>query len=82
MKGWDTRITVKGQEVQRVGSPGKHALPLMVFWVDFIRGFVGFLLAAQKGLNILNALCVRRGNHFRHFNNPMPLQLPVYVIIV
>ena len=74
--------TVKGQEVQRIGCTAKHALPWTVCRVGFIWYLINLLLAAQKRLNLLYALRIGCGNHLRHFDDPMPLQLSVDVIIV
>ena len=41
-----------------------------------------FLLPADKRLNIFNALGIHCCHHFRHFNNPMPLHLPIDIIII
>ena len=38
--------TVKGQEVQGVGSPAEHALPQPVLRVGFVGDFIDLLLAA------------------------------------
>ena len=38
--------TVKGQEVQRIGSPAEHALPQPVLRVGFVGDFIDLLLAA------------------------------------
>ena len=50
--------------------------------MGFIRHFIGFFRPADKGLNILNALGIGCGNHFRHFDNPMPLHFAIYIVIV
>lgn len=73
---------VKGKEVQGVGSPSKHALPQPVLRVGFVWDFIDLLLSAQKRLDFLNALGVCGGDHLRHLNNPVALQLAVYVFIV
>ena len=46
---------VKGQEVQRVGRTAEHALPQPVFGLGLVGCPVGFLLAADKGADFLNA---------------------------
>ena len=74
--------TVKGQEVHRVGCAAEHALPQSVRRVGFIRDFVDLLLTAQKRLDFLNTLGIGGGDHFRHLDDPVPLQLAVYIFIV
>ena len=74
--------SVKGQKVHCIGRTAEHALPKSVCRMGFIRHFIGFFRPADKGLNILNALGVGCGNHFRHFDYPMPLHLAVNIVIV
>ena len=74
--------TVERQEVHCVGCTAEHALPQSVCRVGFIRNFIDFLLAAQKRLDFLNTLGIGGGDHFRHLDDPVPLQLAVYIFIV
>ena len=74
--------TVKGQEVQRIGCAAKYTLSRSVCRVCFVGDFVNLLLAAQEGLDFLNALGVGGCHHLGHFNNPVSLQFAVYIVIV
>lgn len=74
--------TVKGQEVQGVGSPAEHTLPQPVLRVGFVGNFIDLLLEAQGRLDFLNALGACGSNHLRHLDYPVALQLAVHVIIV
>ena len=44
--------------------------------------FPCLLYTSQKGLDFFNALSVGSCNHFRHFNNPMPLHFAVHIFII
>ena len=46
------------------------------------RGYVGFLLAADKGANLLDALGVAGGQHLRHLDDPVALQLGKHLVII
>ena len=74
--------SVKGQEVKGIGSAAEHALPQPVLRVGFVWDFIDLLLSAQKRLDFLNALGVCGGDHLRHLNNPVALQLAVHIVIV
>ena len=74
--------TVKGQEVKGIGSAAEHTLPQPVLRVGFVWDFIDLLLSAQKRLDFLNALGVCGGDHLRHLDNPMALQLAVHIVIV
>ena len=50
--------------------------------MGLVGDFIGFLLLAEKALDLLNALGVGGGNHLRHFDDPVTLQLAVHVVIV
>ena len=50
--------------------------------MGLVGNFIGFLLFAEKTLDFLDALGVGGGNHLRHFNDPVTLQLSVHVVIV
>ena len=74
--------TVEGQEIHCVGCAAKHTLPQSICRVGFIRNFVDLLLAAQKRFDFFNALGIGGGNHLGHFDDPVTLQLAVYIFIV
>ena len=74
--------TVKGQEVQRIGCAAKYTLSRSVCRVCFVGDFVNLLLAAQEGLDFLNALGVGGCHHLGHFDNPVTLQLAIHIVIV
>ena len=44
--------------------------------------FIGFLLLAEETLDLLDAFGIGGGNHLGHFNDPVPLQLAVHIVIV
>ena len=73
---------VTGQKILPVGRASKDALAQTVGRMRFIGDFIGFLLLAEKALDLLDALGVGGGNHLRHFDDPVPLQLAIYVVIV
>ena len=73
---------VKRQEVQCVGGTAEHTLPQPVFWLGLIGGAIGFLLAADKGADLLDALGVTGGQHLRHLDDPVSLQLGKYLVVV
>ena len=50
--------------------------------MGFVGNFIGFLLLAEKALDLLDALGVGGGDHLRHLNDPVTLQLAVHVVIV
>ena len=55
---------VEGQEVQRIGSAAKHALPQPVLRFRCIGNLVGFLGATEERFNVLDAPGIGCGNHF------------------
>ena len=73
---------VKGQEVQRVGRTAEHALPQPVFGLGLIGCAVGFLLAADKRADFLNAFGAAGSQHLRHLDDPVALQLQKHPVIV
>ena len=73
---------VTGQEVLSIGRSCKDTLPQTICRVCFIRDFVGFFLLAEKALDFFNAFGIGSRNHFRHFHNPVALQLAEHVIII
>ena len=73
---------VKGQKVQRVGRTAKHALPQPVFGLGLVGRPVGFLLAADKRADFLNAFGAAGGQHLRHLDDPVALQLQKHPVIV
>ncbi len=73
---------VKGQEVQRVGRTAEHTLPQPVFGLGLIGRPVGFLLAADKRADFLNAFGAAGSQHLRHLDDPVALQLQKYPVIV
>ena len=54
----------------------------MVFRMLVIRCFVGILLPAHKGLGILYILRIQDCYHFRELHYQMPLQFPVYILVI
>ena len=54
---------VMGQKIQCIGSAAEHTLSFSVSRVGFVWHFIGFLLAAEKGFDFLNALGIGGGNH-------------------
>ena len=48
----------------------------------FVGDFIGFFLFAEKALDFLDALGIGGGDHLRHFNDPVTLQLAVHVVVV
>ena len=66
---------VKGKEVQRVRRTAEHALPQPVFGLGLVRCAVGFLLAADERADFLYAFGAAGGQHLRHLNDPVALQL-------
>ena len=74
--------TVTGEKILSVGRTCKDTLPQTVCRVRFIRDFVGFFLLAEKALDFFNAFGIGSRNHFRHFHDPVALQLAEHVIIV
>ena len=73
---------VTGQKILPVGRASKDALAQTVGRMGLVGNFIGFLLFAEKTLDFLDALGVGGGNHLRHFNDPVTLQLSVHVVIV
>ena len=50
--------------------------------MGLIGDFIGLLLFTEKTFDLLDALGIGGGDHLRHFNDPVPLQLAIYVVIV
>ena len=50
--------------------------------MGLVGNFIGFLLLAEKALDFLDAFGIGGGNHLRHFNDPVTLQLAVHVVVV
>ena len=50
--------------------------------MGFVGNFIGFLLLAEETLDLLDALGIGGGDHLRHFDDPVALQLSVHVVIV
>ena len=73
---------VKGQEVQCVGRTAEHTLPQPVFGLGLVGRPVGFLLAADKRADFLNAFGAAGGQHLRHLDDPVALQLQKHPVIV
>ena len=74
--------SIKREEIQRVGGTAEHTLPQPVFGLGFIGRAVGFLLAADKGADLLDALGVTGGQHLRHLDDPVALQLGKHLVII
>lgn len=73
---------VKRQKVKRVGRTAEHALPQPVFGLGLIGCAIGFLLVADERADFLNAFGTAGGQHLRHLDDPMALQLLEYPVIV
>ena len=50
--------------------------------MGLVGNFIGFLLFAEETLDLLDTLGIGSGDHLRHFNDPVPLQLAVHVVVV
>ena len=50
--------------------------------MSLVGDFIGLLLFAEKTLDLLDTLGIGGGNHLRHFNDPVTLQLAVHVVVV
>ena len=73
---------VTGKELFLVGCPAENTLPWPVCRMDLIGYLIGFFLTADEGFYLLNAFCIARSYHFRHLNDPVPLQFTVYVLVL
>ena len=73
---------VKWQKVQRVGRTAEHTLPQPVFGLGLIGCAVGFLLAADERADFLNAFGTAGGQHLRHLDDPVALQLQKHPVII
>ena len=73
---------VTGQKILPVGRASKDALTQTVGRMCFVGDFIGFFLFAEKALDFLDALGIGGGDHLRHFNDPVALQLAVHVVVV
>ena len=73
---------VTGQKILPVGRASKNTLAQTVGRMCFVGDFIGLLLLAEKTLDFLDAFGIGGGNHLRHFNDPVTLQLAVHVVIV
>ena len=60
----------------------KNTLTQTVGRMGLVGNFIGFLLLAEKTLDLLDALSIGGGDHLRHFDDPVILQLAVHVVIV
>ena len=75
-------FAVTGQKILPVGRASKDALAQTVGRMGLVGGFIGLLLLAEKALDLLDALGIGSGDHLRHFDDPVALQLSVHVVIV
>ena len=57
-------------------------MPQPVFGLGLIGRAVGFFLAADKGADLLNAFGVTGGQHLRHLDDPVALQLGKHLVII
>ena len=73
---------VTGQKILPVGRASKNTLAQTVGRMCFVGDFIGLLLLAEKALDFLDAFGIGGGNHLRHFNDPVTLQLAVHVVVV
>ena len=73
---------VTGQKILPIGRASKDALAQTVGRMGLVGDFIGFLLFAEKALDLLDALGIGGGDHLRHFNDPVALQFAVHVVIV
>ena len=73
---------VTGQKILPIGRASKDALAQAVGRMGLVGDFIGLLLFAEKTLDLLDALGIGGGDHLRHFDDPVTLQLAVHVVIV
>ena len=50
--------------------------------MGLVGDLIGLLLLAEEAFDLLDALGIGGGDHLRHFNDPVALQLSVHVVIV
>ena len=74
--------TVTGQKILPIGRVSKDALAQTVGRMGLVGNFIGFLLLTEETLDFLDALGIGSGDHLRHFDDPVTLQLAIYVVIV
>ena len=73
---------VTGQKILPIGRASKDTLAQTVGRMGFVGDFIGFLLFAEKTLDFFDALGIGGGDHLRHFNDPVSLQLSEHIVIV
>ena len=73
---------VTGQKILPVGRASKDALAQTVGRMGLVGNFIGFLLLTEETLDFLDAFGIGGGDHLRHFDDPVTLQLAVHVVIV
>ena len=73
---------VTGQKILSIGRASKDALAQTVSRMGLIGNFIGFLLFTEETLDFLDALGIGSGDHLRHFDDPVALQLSVHVVVV
>jgi len=64
---------VTGQKILPIGCASKDALAQTVGRMGLVGNFIGFLLLAEKTLDLLDALGIGGGDHLRHFDDPVTL---------
>ena len=73
---------VTGQKILPVGRASKDALAQTVGRMGLVWDFIGLLLLAEKALDFRDAFGIGGGDHLRHFDDPVALQLSVHVVVV
>ena len=73
---------VTGQKILPIGRTSKDALAQTVGRMGLVGDFIGFLLLAEKALDLLDALGIGGGDHLRHFDDPVTLQFAVHIVVV
>ena len=50
--------------------------------MDVVGHLIGFLLAADEAADLLNTFRTGSGQHLRHFDDPVSLHFPIYIVII
>ena len=73
---------VTGQKILPVGRASKNTLAQTVGRMGLVGDFIGFLLFTKKTFDLLDTLGIGGGDHLRHFDDPVALQLSVHIVVV
>jgi len=73
---------VTGQKILPIGRASKDALAQTVGRMGLVGDFIGFLLFTEKTFDLLDTLGIGGGDHLRHFDDPVALQLSVHIVVV